>query len=65
MKIIFSCDKIPSADEVTDLYRDAGLARPIDDKERMKKILSHSNLFVSAWHDDKLVGLARSITDWA
>ena len=64
MEIKFSCDTIPSVDEVIALYRDAGLARPVDDTERMKKMLSHSNLFVTAWQDETLIGLARSLTDW-
>jgi hypothetical protein len=64
MEIKFSCDTIPSVDEVIALYRDAGLARPIDDIERMQKMLSHSNLFVTAWQDEILIGLARSLTDW-
>lgn len=25
----------------------------------------HSNLIVTAWHNDRLVGISRSITDWA
>jgi N-acetylglutamate synthase-like GNAT family acetyltransferase len=64
MKIKFSCETIPSVDEVIALYSDARLQRPTHDKERMKKMLSHSNLFVTAWHDDTLIGLARSLTDW-
>lgn len=64
MEIEYRHDKVPTADEVIALYRDAGLARPVDDTERMKKMLSHSNLFVTAWQDEILIGLARSLTDW-
>lgn len=55
---------IPSTDQLIDLYNDAGLKRPTDDKERIKKMLENATLVVSAWDGDLLVGVARSITDW-
>jgi len=42
-----------------------GERRPIDDEARMKRIVQHTNLMVTAWEDDQLVGAARSITDFA
>lgn len=53
------------AADVIELYRDAGLPRPIDDADRIGRMLAGSNLVVSAWEDDKLVGISRSITDGA
>jgi len=53
------------AADVIELYRDAGLQRPIDDAGRIAKMLAGSNLVVSAWEDGKLVGISRSITDGA
>lgn len=41
-----------------------GERRPIDDRECMEGVLSNSNLIVSAWHGDRLVGIARSVTDF-
>ncbi|QEC67882.1 GNAT family N-acetyltransferase [Panacibacter ginsenosidivorans] len=45
------------------LYSDAGLPRPLDNRERMQQMINNSSLFVSAWHNHLLVGLARSVTD--
>ena len=53
------------AADVIELYRDAGLQRPIDDAGRIAKMMAGSNLVVSAWEDGKLVGISRSITDGA
>lgn len=64
MEITYSDTKIPTANQVIDLYDNAGLPRPTDDKERIQKMIEHSNLMISAWQGDVLVGLARSITDW-
>lgn len=55
-------EPIPIAD-VIELYRDAGLPRPIDDAERMEQMYAGSNLVVSAWKNGQLVGIARSIAD--
>ncbi|MEP3561721.1 MAG: GNAT family N-acetyltransferase [Marinobacter sp.] len=41
-----------------------GERRPIEDRECMEGMISNSNLVVSAWHNNQLVGIARSITDF-
>jgi Acetyltransferase (GNAT) family. len=41
-----------------------GGRRPVDDTERIQGMLDHANLMVTAWQDDKLVGIARSVTDF-
>lgn len=51
--------------DVIELYRDSGLPRPIDDADRIGRMMSGSNLVVSAWDDGQLVGISRSITDGA
>jgi predicted N-acetyltransferase YhbS len=54
-------------DEVIALYRSSTLGdrRPVDDRERMRAMLEHANLVVSAWDGEKLVGVARSLSDFA
>jgi GNAT superfamily N-acetyltransferase len=54
-------------DEVLDVYRDSSLGerRPIDDREIARQMLAHANLVVSAWDDDRMVGIARTLTDFA
>jgi ribosomal protein S18 acetylase RimI-like enzyme len=64
MQIEYSTGKIPVADQVIELYNKAGLPRPTTDKDRIQKMYENSNLIVTAWHDDKLVGVSRCITDW-
>lgn len=64
MNIEYSDKKRPTVDQVIELYDNAGLPRPTHDKERMQQMFENSNLIVTAWHNDLLVGVARSITDW-
>jgi hypothetical protein len=41
-----------------------GRRRPIDDRDCLSGMISNSNLIVSAWDEDKIVGIARSMTDF-
>src|SRR5215471_9870207 len=64
MEITYKYDIVPSADQVAELYDLSALPRPTHDRERIAKMYENSNLIVSAWDEDKLVGVSRSITDW-
>jgi GNAT superfamily N-acetyltransferase len=54
-------------DAFIELYRDSTLGerRPVDDRARMEAMLRGANLMVTAWDDALLVGVARSISDFA
>ena len=54
-------------DLVIDLYRASTLGerRPVDDRERMRCMLANANLVVTAWEGGLLVGISRSVTDFA
>ncbi|WP_334031480.1 GNAT family N-acetyltransferase [Alteromonas sp. P256] len=41
-----------------------GERRPVNDSECIKGMLENSNLTISAWDGEKLVGVARCITDF-
>lgn len=64
MEINYKSDTVPTPQQIIELYNDAGLPRPTHDLERIKKMYDNSNLIISAWDGDVLVGVARSITDW-
>ncbi|HEY5826095.1 MAG TPA: GNAT family N-acetyltransferase [Cyclobacteriaceae bacterium] len=65
MEITYKSDIIPTADQIIELYDNAGLPRPTNDKERIQKMYENSNLIITAWDNEKLVGVSRSITDWS
>ncbi len=54
-------------DLVIELYRASTLGerRPVDDRERMREMLLRANLVVTAWEGGVLVGIARSLSDYA
>ena len=41
-----------------------GERRPVDDPERIKQMVTNANLIVTARQNGKLVGVARSVTDF-
>lgn len=65
MNIIYRTDITPTPEQVIELYENSGLPRPTHDKERIQKMVENSNLIVTAWDNQVLVGVARSITDWS
>ena len=64
MEIIYKSDIVPNVEEIIELYDQSGLPRPTDDKERIGRMYEHSNLIITAWDNNKLVGVSRCITDW-
>lgn len=55
-----------SAREFIELLKQTSLGerRPVDDADKIQGMLDHCDLLVTAWQADKLVGVARSVTDY-
>ena len=64
INITYQREVSPSAEEVAEVYRSAGLRRPVDDLARIRQMIEHGNLIITARHDGKLVGVSRSLTDF-
>lgn len=67
MQIKFQIENDLSLDEFIDCLIDSTLGerRPVDNAERISKMLKHANLIVTARDKDLLVGVSRSITDFS
>jgi len=54
-------------DAVIELYVDSTLGerRPVSDRSRMHRMFTHANLVVTAWDGPLMVGISRSLTDFA
>lgn len=64
MNISYKTGVIPNVESIIELYNDAKLSRPVTDKARIKKMYENSNLIVSAWIGNELIGVSRAITDY-
>ena len=54
-------------DAVIELYQSCSLGarRPSGDRKRMTAMLANANLVISAWEGGLMVGISRSMTDFA
>jgi len=66
MSIEYKINVPVSTDQFIELLRVSALGerRPIEDRECMEGMVKNSNLIVSAWESEKLIGIARSMTDF-
>jgi len=66
MSIEYKIDSSISADQFIALLRASTLGerRPIEDYECIEGMVKNSNLIVTAWDVEKLIGIARSMTDF-
>lgn len=66
MNIIYKVNHPVSTQQFVGLLEESTLAqrRPTDDMTCMEGMVNNSNLMVTAWDGDTLVGLARSVTDF-
>lgn len=67
MSIQYYHDKKITADQFIDVLKRSTLSerRPVDDRERIEKMLTHANVLITAWSGDLLVGVSRAWSDFS
>ncbi|MDE8601877.1 GNAT family N-acetyltransferase [Marinomonas sp. RSW2] len=67
MEVEYKINQTITADQFIGLLSrtSLGARRPIDQVETIDAMLANANLLVTAWQGDRLVGVARSVTDFA
>ncbi len=66
MNIEYKINEPITSEQFVGLLEKSGLAerRPIRNSECMEGVVKNSNLVVSAWYGNELIGIARSVTDF-
>ncbi len=64
MEVTYKTDKTISVENLIDVYKRSGIRRPVDDYQRMSKMLENANLVVTACLGEKLIGVARCFVDY-
>jgi GNAT superfamily N-acetyltransferase len=66
MNIEYKINTPISTDQFIELLKESTLSerRPIDDRACMQGMVNKSNLMVTAWKGEQLIGVARSLTDF-
>ncbi|WP_338450292.1 GNAT family N-acetyltransferase [Niallia oryzisoli] len=56
-------DRIDAA-EVADVFKRSGIIRPVDDLDRIQRMVENADMIATARNNGQLVGIARAITDY-
>jgi ribosomal protein S18 acetylase RimI-like enzyme len=66
MEIVYKINAPLTANQFIELLNKSTLGerRPINDRECMEGMVTNSNLIVTAWKHEQLIGIARSMTDF-
>ncbi|MDH5230453.1 MAG: GNAT family N-acetyltransferase [Gammaproteobacteria bacterium] len=66
MAIDYKINQAISVEQFIAVLNESGLGerRPVDDIECVRGMLEHNNLCVTAWDNNQLIGVARSMTDF-
>ena len=67
MEIIYRSDIPITVQQFIDLLKRSTLdqRRPVDQPERIQKMLEHGNVLITAWDGEQLVGVSRALTDFS
>jgi ribosomal protein S18 acetylase RimI-like enzyme len=66
LTIEYKHERAISAGEFADLLNrcSLGARRPVNDPECLQGMIENSNLMITAWEGDVLIGISRSVTDF-
>ena len=54
-----------NAAELSSVFKLSGIKRPYEDLPRLESMIENADILISAWDEEKLVGVARAITDFS
>ncbi len=65
MAIEYLTDAVLTIDQVIDLYKSSSLGarRPVDKPHIFQGMINNADIIVTAWDNDKLVGISRALSD--
>ena len=63
--IFYKTDTTITAEQFSQVFRASGIKRPVDNLPRLQKMLDQGDILITAWDGERLVGVARSITDFS
>lgn len=66
MNIHYRSDAVLNVEEVITLYKASTLGerRPVHRKDIFQGMIDNTDVMITAWHENKLVGISRTMTDF-
>lgn len=65
MEITYKDSKDIKAEDISRVFRTSGIKRPYQDLDRLERMLQNSDIVITAWQDEKMIGIARALTDYS
>lgn len=65
MTITYHEEDTITPEELAEVFLLSGIRRPVEDLERLGRMLAHADELLTARADGKLVGVLRAVTDYA
>jgi GNAT superfamily N-acetyltransferase len=67
MSLYYTTERAITVDQLIALLSKTslGVRRPLHDRSRLEAMLEHANLIGTVWDGDRLIGVARAVTDFA
>lgn len=65
LQITYKVNDEIKAEELSNVFKASGIKRPVDDLSRLQRMIDQADVIISAWDNKKLVGVARSMTDYS
>ncbi|SFL40455.1 Acetyltransferase (GNAT) domain-containing protein [Gracilibacillus orientalis] len=63
--IMYKSDITITPRDLSEIFRVSGIKRPYENLGRLQQMLDHANVLVTAWDQEKIVGVARGLTDFS
>jgi predicted N-acetyltransferase YhbS len=63
--ITYKVNTTVTAEDVSNVFKASGIKRPSDDLSRIQRMIDNADITLTAWDNEKLVGIARAITDYS
>ena len=65
MNITYRNNKDVKLEDVIRVFRNSGITRPADQPKRIQDMIRYSDILLTAWLGDRMIGIARALTDWS
>ncbi|CAM3923961.1 GNAT family N-acetyltransferase [Paenibacillus alkaliterrae] len=63
--IQYKNDLAINATDLSQVFEHSGIKRPFQDLNRLQKMIENADIIITAWDQDRMVGVARAITDFS
>ena len=64
MNLSYTMNPKVQPEEIAEVFRRSGIPRPVDDTERIKRMIANANLIICARDGKRLIGIVRALTDF-